>query len=60
MDRDIVTMITCILGFTTNEYVDEMTFAYMSIFTHGQPPVAKFDNATFIADKVRWSKSLLE
>lgn len=45
-------MIACILGFTTNEYVDEMTLAYMSIFTPGQPPAAKFDYATFIADKM--------
>lgn len=35
LGRDIITMIACILGFTTNEYVDEMTFAYMTIFTPG-------------------------
>jgi len=45
-------MISCILCFSTNEFVDEMTFAYMPIFTPGQPPAVKFDYATFIADKM--------
>ena len=32
--------------------VDEMTFAYMTIFTPGQPPAAKYDYAAFIADNI--------
>ena len=45
-------MIAWILDFTPSEYVDELTLAYMSIFTLGQPPAAKFDYATFIVDKI--------
>lgn len=52
LGRDIITMFACILDFTTNEYVDEITFPYMSIFTPGKPPATKFDYATFIADKM--------
>lgn len=52
MGQDIITMISCILGFTTNQYVDELTLAFMTIFTPGQPPTAKFDYATLIANKV--------
>lgn len=52
LGKDIITMIACILCFTTSEYVDEMTLAYMSIFTPGQPRVAKFDYATLIADNM--------
>lgn len=52
LGRDIVTMISCIMGFTIIEYVDELTLAFMTIFTPGQPPANKFDYATFIADKI--------
>jgi len=41
--KDITTMISCILGFTTNEYVDEIIFAYMSIFNPSQPLAINFD-----------------
>jgi len=41
------------MGFTTSEYVDELTLAFMTIFTPSQPPTAKFDYATFIAYKIR-------
>jgi len=49
--KDITSMISCILGFTTSEYVDDIIFSYMSIFTPGQPVVVKFDYAKFISDK---------
>ena len=52
LGKDITTIIACILGFTTIEYVDEINFAYMSIFTPGQPLAVKFDYAKFIADKM--------
>jgi len=52
LGKDIITMIACIAGFSTNEYVDEIPFAHMSIFTPGQPPAVKFDFAKFIAYKM--------
>lgn len=52
LGREIFTMIACILGFTTNEYADEITFSFMTIFTPGQPPAAKYDFAAFIADNM--------
>lgn len=45
-------MIACILGFTTSEYVNELTLAYMSIFIPIQHSAFKFDYATFLADKM--------
>lgn len=45
-------MIACIFGFTTSEFVDELTLAYMSIFIPSQPPAFKFDYATFLANKM--------
>jgi len=35
LGRGIITMIACIFGLTTSEYVDELNLAYMSIFTLG-------------------------
>lgn len=52
LGKDIITMIACILGFITSEYVDELALAYMSIFTPGQPPPSKFDYATFLDEKM--------
>lgn len=52
LGKGITTMISYILGFTTNEYVDEFFLAYMSNFTPGQLPEVKFDYAKFTADKM--------
>lgn len=52
LGKAITTMFWCILGSTTNEYIDETIFASMSIFTPGQPLIVKFDYAKFIADKM--------
>jgi len=41
-----------IMGFNTNEYVDDITLFLLSIFTPGQPPTVKYDYATFIANKI--------
>jgi len=35
LGKDITSMISCILGFTTSEYIDDIIFADMSIFTPG-------------------------
>ena len=48
----IIDMISYILGFRTSEIVDETVFALMSMFAPGQPPVVKYDYATFIANKI--------
>lgn len=45
-------MISYVLGFKTNEHVDETVLALMSIFTLGQPLFVKYDYATFIANKI--------
>jgi len=45
-------MISYILGFKTSEIVDETVFVLLSMFTPRQPPAAKYDYATFIADKI--------
>ena len=50
--RFIIDMISYVLGFKTSEYVDETTLGLLSIFTPGQPPAAKYDYATFIANKI--------
>jgi len=50
--RLILDMISFILGFKTSEYVDETILVTLSMFTTGQPPVVKFDYATFIANKI--------
>jgi len=48
----VVDMISYILGFKTNEYVDETILVFLSMFTPGQPPAVKYDYATFIDDKI--------
>jgi len=48
----IVTMISCILGYTTSEYIDEIILSFMSIYTLGKPPATMHDYAQCIADRM--------
>ena len=43
-------MISVILGFRSNEYVDEIVLVLLSTFTPRQPPAIKYDYASFIAE----------
>ena len=52
LGRDIIEMISSVLGHTTSEFVDEIIIAFMSIYTPGQPRAIMFDYAKFIADKM--------
>lgn len=52
LGRDIIAMISSVLGQTTSEFVDEIIIAFMSIYNPGQPPAIMFDYAKFIADKM--------
>lgn len=51
--KHIITMVSSILGYRTDEHVDEVIFAFISLFTPSKPPTIKFDYAQFIADKMR-------
>lgn len=50
--ENIVAMISCVLGYTTSEYIDEIILAFMSIYTPGQSPATIYDFATFTADRM--------
>ena len=50
--RLILNMISFIMGFNTNEYVDHLILVLLSIFTPAQPPAVKYDFASYIADKI--------
>ena len=52
LGRDIIEMISSVLGQTTSEFVDENTLSFMSIYSPGQPPAIMFDFSKFIADKM--------
>ena len=45
-------MLSCILGYTSDEHVDEVIMAFISIFTPGKPPAIMYDYAQFIADRM--------
>lgn len=53
-------MISLIMGFNSNEYVDDITLVLISIFTPGQPPAIRYDYATFIANKIHDQFTSLE
>jgi len=50
--QDIVAMISCVLGYTTSDYINEIILAFMSIFSLGEPLAVMYDYAKFIADKM--------
>lgn len=43
--RRIITMLSCILGYTSDEHVDEVIMAFLSIFTLDNPPSIMFNYA---------------
>lgn len=45
-------MLSCILGYTSDEHVDEVILAFLSIFTPGKPPTIMYNYAQFIADRM--------
>ena len=50
--RQIVTMLSCILGYTTDEHVDEPILGFLSIFFPGNPPATVFNFAQLLVDKI--------
>lgn len=50
--RILLDMILVILGFRSSEFVEEMVLVPLSTFTPEQTPAIKYDNASFIADKI--------
>jgi len=51
--REIITMLSCILGYTSDEHVYEVVFAFLSIFFLGKPPATMYNYAQFIANRMR-------
>jgi len=50
--RQIITMLSCILGYTTDEHVDEVVITFLSIFFPGKPPTTVYNFAQFIVDRI--------
>lgn len=50
--RQIITIISCILGYTTDEHVDEVVLTFLSIFSPGRPPTVIYNYFHFIIDKM--------
>lgn len=50
--RRIIIVLSCILGYTSDEHVDEVIMAFLSIFTPGKPPAIMYDYDQFIADRM--------
>lgn len=48
----IITMFSCVIGYTTDEHVDEVVLAFLSIFLPRKPPATMYNFAQFIADKI--------
>lgn len=52
LGRDIIDMISHILGCTTSEFVDKIIISIMSIYSLGQPPAIVFNYAKIIGDRM--------
>lgn len=48
----LVDMISSVLGFSTNEHVDETVLVLLSAYSPGKPPAIKYNYAMFIANKI--------
>jgi len=45
-------MLSCILGYTSDEHVDKVVIAFLSIFFLGKPPTTMYNYAQFIANRI--------
>ena len=45
-------MLTSVLGFTTNEHVDETVLVMLSAYSLEKPPAVKYNYAEYIANKM--------
>jgi len=52
LGRDMVDMISYILGYSSTEYIDETILVLMAMFSPGRPPSVCYDYATYIANKM--------
>ena len=50
--RHIISMLSCILGYTLDEHVDEVILAFLSIFTPRKPLAIMYNYAQFIVDRM--------
>lgn len=50
--KQIITILFCILGYTTDEHVDEVVLAFLSIFFPSKPPATVYNFSQFIADRI--------
>ena len=48
--RHVISMLSFILGYFTDEFTDESILGFLSTLSPGQPPEIIFDYARFIAD----------
>jgi len=50
--RRIITILSCVLGYTLGDHVDEVIMAFLSIFTPGKPPTIMYGYAQFTANRM--------
>ena len=57
--RQIISMLSFILEYFTDEYIDESIFGFLSTMSPSQPPTVIFDYASFIADAIHYQLTKL-
>ena len=57
--RQIISMLSFILGYFTDEYTDESILGFLSTMPSGQPPVVIFDYVGFIVDTIHYQLTKL-
>lgn len=50
--KQIITMLSCILGYTIDEHVDEVVMAFLSILSPSKPPTNIYNYVQFITDRM--------
>ena len=58
--RHVISMLSFILGYFTDEHTDESILGFLSTFSPGQSPSVIFDYAGFIADSIHYQLSNLQ
>ena len=57
--RHVISMLSFILGYFTNEFTDESILGFLSTLSPGQPPAVIFEFSRFITDSIHYQLTKL-
>lgn len=52
ISRQVISMVTCLLGYHSDKWVDEVVLGFLSVFLVGQKPSVLFNYIRYLSDVI--------